>query len=349
MTPSRSWLALIALVAVCTAGFELLEVPSAPLFGGLLGGLLQTLALRGTARLPPITFRLAQGIVGVTVGAMIDWGRLVELGSAWPAVIAVTAATLVVSVGVGQILRLHRGVSASTATFATIAGGASGMTAIANDFGADDRIVTVIQYFRVLVILSTLPLFVSWAFHTDATGAAVVAPAPDQVLGIVYTVLAVGVGLTLGTLLRIPSPAVLGGIAVGAALAALPVFEDAGVPAWLRAAAFVLIGVQVGLRFTRATLRRIGLMMPTAVVVIALIIALCAVLGLLLSEATGVSRIDGYLATTPGGLPAVLAATAATGGDITFVSTVQLLRILIVLVSTPFLARWIFGRPAPSG
>lgn len=344
MSPSRSWVALVLLVAACTAGFELLQVPSAPLFGGLLGGLLQTLVLRGSAKLPPITFRLAQGVVGVTVGAMIDWRRLIELGSAWPAVIAVTAATLVVSVGVGQLLRLHRGVSASTATFSTIAGGASGMTAIANDFGADDRIVTVIQYLRVLVILSTLPLFVSWAFHTDTSGPVVATASPEPVLGAVYTVLAVGLGLTLGTLLRIPSPAVLGGIGVGAALAALPLFDDAGVPPWLRAAAFVLIGVQVGLRFTRATLRRIGLMMPTAFIVIALIIALCAGLGLLLSAATGVSRIDGYLATTPGGLPAVLAATAATDGDITFVSTVQLLRILIVLVSTPFLARWAFGR-----
>jgi membrane AbrB-like protein len=99
------------------------------------------------------------------------------------------------------------------------------------------------------------------------------------------------------------------------------------------------------LKFTRTTLSRLSVMMPTAFIVIALIMASCTVLGVLLSELTGVSRLDGYLATTPGGLPAVLAATTSTGGDITFVSTVQLLRIIIVLVTMPFLARWLFGMP----
>lgn len=341
----RSWLALAALVSAFTFGFELLAVPSAPLFGGMVGGLIHALILHGAVRLPRITFRLAQGVVGVTVGAMVEWGRLKDLGSAWPAVIIVCLATLLLSVAVGQLLRLHRGVSASTATFASVAGGASGMTAMADDFGADDRVVTVIQYLRVLVILSTLPIVVSWGVQSAPTAATSVLGSQDPVLDLLYTVLAVGGGLIAGTVLRIPSPAILGGIVVGAGLVAIPALSDALVPAWVQAAAFLLIGIQVGLKFTRTTLRQLSMMMPTAFIVIALIIVACAGLGYLLSEVTGVSRMDGYLATTPGGLPAVLAAATSTGGDITFVSTVQLLRVVIVLIATPILARLIFGRP----
>lgn len=344
MIPVRSWFALIVLVAAATTLFELIGVPSAPLFGGLVGGLVQSLGMRTGVDMPNASFRLAQGVIGVTTGAMIDWGRLRELGWNWPAVAGVCIATLLLSIGIGQLLRLHKEVSASTAVFSTVAGGASGMTAIASDYGADDRVVTVIQYLRVLVILSTLPIIVSWATQGVPDAAPIAADMPDPWRGLAFTVLAAGIGITVGTLLRLPSPAILGGIAAGAALATVPWFEPAGVPNWVRATAFLFIGVQVGLRFTRKTLRQIARMMPTAFIVIGLIIAACALLGLILSEVTGVSRFDAYLATTPGGLPAVLAATSSTGGDVTFVSTVQLLRILIVLVCAPFIARWTLGR-----
>jgi uncharacterized protein len=344
MSRSIRWLQLALLVAAFTIVLELVAVPSAPLFGGMLGGLIYTLVLRAKARLPAISFRLAQGVVGVTVGAQVDWGRLVDLGMAWPAVLLVCFATLAISVAVGQLLRLHRGVSASTAAFSAIAGGASGMTAMADDFGADDRVVTVIQYLRVLVILSTLPLVVSWAFDVESPVAVTVTGQPDVWRDFLYTVLAVAGGLLVGTILRLPSPAILGGIGVGALLASVPGLDDSQVPPWAQDAAFLLIGIQVGLKFTRTTLRRLTKMMPTAFIVIALIIAICAALGVLLSELTGASRLDGYLATTPGGLPAVLAAASATRADMTFVSTVQVLRVIIVLVATPFLARGLFPR-----
>ena len=46
-----------------------------------------------------------------------------------------------------------------------------------------------------------------------------------------------------------------------------------------------------------------------------------------------------YLATTPGGLFAVLATAADAGSDTTFVMAVQLVRLLVILAFTPLLAR----------
>lgn len=340
----RSWLALVLLVTVWTLAFERMEVPSAPLFGGMVGGLIHTLILRGTARLPSFTFTLAQGAVGVTVGAMVEWERLKDLGSAWPAVLLVCFATLGVSVAIGQILRLHRGVSVATATFSSIAGGASGMTAMSGEFGADDRIVAVVQYLRIVIIFATLPVIVSWAYQGNPVSVTTTSDANDPALDLLFATVASFSGILLGRLMRLPSPALLGGIAMGLGLSALPVFDDVLVPVWVQAIAILLIGVQIGLKFTRAVLRRLSVMMPTVLIVIVLIIAACAVLGLLLSALTGVTRLDGYLATTPGGLPAVLAATTSTGGDITFVSSVQVLRTIILLVATPVLAQLVLGR-----
>ncbi|GAA1005100.1 AbrB family transcriptional regulator [Acrocarpospora pleiomorpha] len=339
MRAVRWWGGLVALVVVGNLAMTAAGVPSAPLFAGLIAGVVVGLRAPGVVRMPRPMFRCGQAIIGVTTGLMIDWNRLGELGWGWPAVVLVCVATLASSVGAGQLLRRH-GVSRATATFASVAGGASGVTAIASDYGADDRVVVVVQYTRVLIILLTLPLMVSW-LSSEGSAVAVNAADPTTGLSLLGSVLAIGVGLGGGRLLRLPSPAVLGGLLAGAAVAAVPVFHDVAMPPAIRLAGFVLIGTQVGLRFNPDALRLIRSMMPTVFVVIALVIGSCVLLALGLAAVTGVDHFDAYLATTPGGFPAVLAAATSSGADITLVSAVQLMRLLLVLFLTPLLARWL--------
>lgn len=347
--PSRasalSWVTLVALVGGVSALLSVLGFPSPLLFGGLLGGLAFALGSPHRVAVPGWSFTIGQGIIGVTIGASVDWGTLADLGGDWPAVIVISIVTLCLSVAAGQLLRLHHGVSAVTASFSSVAGGASGMTAIAHDLGADDRVVTVIQYLRVLVILLAMPAAVSIVFGGEASdGAAVETPSQPVVVGIVFTAAAVVLGLAVGRLLHLPSPALLGALIAAVALAALPAFNDVQVPPWVQGAGFLLIGIQVGLRFTPDSLKAIGRMLPTALLVITIIIVTCAAFGVLLAELTGVSELDAYLATTPGGLYAVLATSADTGGNVTFVTAVQLIRLLLVLLAAPLLARWLTSR-----
>jgi len=342
-----SWTLLIVLVGGVSAGLSLIGFPSPLLFGGLLGGLAFSLGSSREVSVPRWSFTLGQAIVGVTIGALVDLDTLAGLGSDWPAVIVVCIVTLATSVLAGQLLRLHSGVTRVTASFSSVAGGASGMTALAHDLGADDRVVTVIQYLRVLIILFAMPAAVSLVFHAESgSSAGVEAPTttPD---GILFAASAVVLGLAAGRLLHLPSPALLGALLVGVALAALPVFDTVDVPPWIEGAGYLLIGVQVGLRFTADSLKAIGRMLPTAILVIALIIVACAGFGVLLAELTGVSQLDAYLATTPGGLYAVLATSADTGGNVTFVTAVQLLRLLLVLLAAPLLAQWLTRRARP--
>ncbi|QYJ03643.1 AbrB family transcriptional regulator [Nocardioides panacisoli] len=128
------------------------------------------------------------------------------------------------------------------------------------------------------------------------------------------------------------------------ALTTVPALDAPAVPGWLQALGFLLLGGQVGLRFTRPTLAAIGRMMPTVLVVIVLSVAACAGVGVVLAAVTGESRLDAYLATTPGGLPAVLAAATGTSDNLTFVTAAQTVRLLLVLLLTPIVARWVFRR-----
>ncbi|MCV2393172.1 AbrB family transcriptional regulator [Actinotalea sp. M2MS4P-6] len=332
-----AWVVLGALVAVASLALGAVGLPSPVLFGALLAGLGYALVARDVPALPSRVFTAAQAVLGVAIGTSFDSATLQTLGSSWAAVLLISLATLALSVGAGLLLRLHPAVSAATGTFALIAGGASGIVAMARDLGADERVVAVVQYLRVLIILAGIPLVVQVVFHGQATGATTAAAAAVPWSDLLLAAVCVVVGLVLQRFLPIPAGALLWPLAavIGLALAG----HSIQVPGWLQAGGFALIGLQVGLRFTRESLRTVASVLPLAVLLIVALIALSALLGVALARMTGVTVLDGYLATTPGGLYAVLAAAVGTGSDVTFVLGVQLVRLLVMLGAAPLLAR----------
>ena len=147
-------------------------------------------------------------------------------------------------------------------------------------------------------------------------------------------------GVALGRLLHFTASALLVPLVLAAAGSISGLAGDAHVPDTLAQLAFATIGLQVGLRFTLASLREIGrLLLPTLLLIVLLIVA-CAGLALLLLPLThGVTFGDAYLATTPGGLYAILAAAASLGGNTTFVVAVQALRVFAMVLAAPPLVR----------
>jgi membrane AbrB-like protein len=345
----RAWLVLGALVVGCCAGLSLLGLPSPVLFGALAAGLIYALIAPATPAVPALAFSAGQAILGASIGALFDPDTLASLRADWLPVLGVCLATLVLSVVAGFVLRLHPSVSAATGAFAMVAGGASGIVAIARELGADDRIVAVVQYLRVLVIIVGMPLVAQVIFHshpgtTTATTATESAGWPVNVL---VTVVCVMAGLALAGKIDIPAGSLLFPLFVAVLISLTGIVGSIAVPVALQDVGYALIGLQVGLRFTRASLKAVASLLPLAIATILGLIVACAGLGLVLARATGRSSLDGYLATTPGGLYAVLATAIGNGSDVTFVLTVQIVRLFVMLFSAPLLARWL-RRYAPS-
>jgi uncharacterized protein len=338
---------VVLLVGIATGALlSALSVPSAPLFGGLVAGLGRALLGRDRPALPRPAGVGAQAVIGVSIGALVQTATLHTLAEHWLPVLLVTIATLLVSLVAGQVMRLQRGVGPVTGAFSMIAGGASGITAMARDLGADEQVVAVLQYLRVLLIVVAMPIVATTVYGASAgTGPAPAADAPGWPAGLLFTAVCVGVGLLLGRVTRLPVGALLGPMAVAAALDLSGLSQGAGVPSVVAAAGFLAIGLQVGLGFTRDSLRLVGRALPLALLLIVAAVAACAGLGMVLARVAGVSALDGYLATTPGGLYAVLATATDSGADATFVLSVQVLRLFVMLFSAPLLARSLRPRP----
>lgn len=336
---TRAWLVLVVVAAAASGIFAALGMPSPVLFGSLLGGMVHALISRHEVVMPPLVFRVGQALVGVVIGALVKLPTLVRLAADWPSVLLVTVGTLVISLVAGRLLALHRDVSPATGAFALIAGGASGIVALARELGADDRVVTIVQYLRVLLVLLAMPLVAGALFHPP-TGAGQLVTGPTRWLpDLVFVALAVSLGLLLQRFVRGPATALLGPLLVALVISASGVLGQVAVPTVLENLGYALIGIRVGLRFTRASLVSIARLLPLATLLIALVIAACALLGLVLSAVTGVDRLTAYLATTPGGLFAVLATAADSGSDVTYVLAVQVIRVFAMLLFAPLLGR----------
>lgn len=337
----RRWLLLLATATIASAVLTVAHLPTPLLFGGLLGGVVYALSRPAQPlRLPDGWFTAGQAVVGVLVGVAVDWGSLRALGPSWGVVVLVSCFSLVVSVLAGQLLMRH-GVSRVTATFSSIAGGAAGLTAVAEELGADSRVVASLQYLRLLVVLVTLPLVATTVFGARGEEDPLAVTATSLPTDLAYAAVAMAVGVYGGRLLRFPTPAIIGPLVAAALLTLLPMFDGVEVPWLVASIGYAVIGIQVGLKFTVDSLRRIGRMLPTAVATIVTTILACAGLGWVLVATTDVSAFDAYLATNPGGIYAVLGMSAATGGDVTFVAAAQVVRLLIVLGSAPFVAAYL--------
>ncbi|CAN5413953.1 AbrB family transcriptional regulator [soil metagenome] len=339
---------MIVVTVVLSVGFSLLGLPSAVLFGSLVGGMAHALTSPTAIKVPAGAFRLGQALIGATIGTLVSLEALKEIGSELAAIVAITSGTVVISLVAGRLLALRQDVSRVTGAFALIAGGASGVVAVARDLGADDRVVTVVQYLRVLVVLISLPLVTAVVFQPDS-GLGTIERGDSSLAGdLTYVVLSVGIGLLIARYTPITTATLLAPMLVGAVLAATGRLGEVAVPDPVQWLAYGLIGVQVGLRFTRASLAAITRMLPAVTAIIVTMIALTGLMGALLAKLTPVDGLTAYLATTPGGLFAVLATAADSGSDVTYVISVQLFRLIVILMIIPLLARWLRGSDGPA-
>ncbi|MCE3553410.1 AbrB family transcriptional regulator [Pseudonocardia sp. RS11V-5] len=339
--PWGRWALLVALTVVLTVVLQAVGVPSPALFAGLAVATVLALIGIGPARMARPATSAAQAVIAVVIGVLARPDTLSAVAAGWLPVLLVSLGTLVVSMAAGLLLGVQRGISPLTGTLALTAGGASGLVAITRELGGDERVVSVIQYLRVGMVTASMPIVAAAVFGAGhvGVGSGTGSTSGPWYLGVALVAVCALVGVPIANRLHVPAGALLGPMVIALALSLSGLTFAASPPALLVDVAYAVIGWQAGMRFTRPALRTVLRVLPLATVLILVIVAACAGLGLVLSATTGATPLDGYLATTPGGIYAVLATAISSGGDVTFVVAVQVLRVILMLLVAPFLAR----------
>ncbi|KPF83705.1 hypothetical protein IP70_18375 [alpha proteobacterium AAP38] len=330
------WLLLAAMTAILVAGLKAVAVPAAPLLGPMLAGI--GFALTGGAMKPPKVMLLASyTIVGCLVAVAMGNALGPDLLRHLPAFVTMAAITLLISAGLGWVLAKGGWFKGTTAIWGLAPGGAAGMVAMAQEQGGDGRMVAVMQYLRILTVtgsaiaLSHLMTGYATPFHPAGWFPALDPP------GLLETLCLALAGGLIARWLRFPSGAFLFPGLVGAALMGAGLARPS-VPPLLAAAAYAVIGWNIGLTFTRETLAGCARSLPRILAATFGLIGLCALLGVLVSVICDVDWLTGYLATTPGGIDAILIIATTTPVDLPFILSAQVVRVLLVLLIGPALA-----------
>jgi membrane AbrB-like protein len=200
----------------------------------------------------------------------------------------------------------------------------------------------VVQYLRVALVTASMPVLVTLIYHADRSQPDTVVAQSEVApwyLSIGMLIALVVVGATVGKLIRLPGAGLLGPLALTVLLELTGMSFGLSVPTVLVQVGYALIGWQAGLAFTRDSMRAVGRLLPTAIALIVVLSVVTAGLGVVLAHFAGLTPLEGYLATSPGGVYAVLATAVETGSNVTFIIAAQVVRILLMLFAAPLLAR----------
>lgn len=332
------WACLILCAGLAGQLFSALHLPAALFLGPMLVAIAFGVA-GATIRLPKILFQLGQGTVGLMIAHAMSLSVLLMALQEWHVMLLGTVLTVMLSALVGVVLVRYAGIPSHTAALGTSPGAASAMVGMAEDYGADPRVVATMQYVRVVLVVMFGALVSHWlgASVGGATGHASTSHAASLDLSNVGLSLAViGTGVFLG--LRLPAGALLVPLLLGTVLQLSGVLEIS-LPSWLIPFAYGAVGCYVGLRFDRQTVLYVWRHLPMMALASLLLILMCAVSAWLISLAMDKDYLSVYLATSPGGLDSMAIIAIDTHSDVGFVLAMQTLRLFGVIFTGSFLAR----------
>ncbi len=333
------WLVLASATAVIVAALSHVHLPAALLLGAMIAAIFVA-AQDARIRVPNLAFILAQGLVGCLVARALKPSILSEIRADWLLFFVAVVSVLLASTFLGWLLARSRVLPGSTALWGSFPGAATVMALMGEAYGADIRLVAVMQYLRVVLVATTASIVA--AVWTPGRGAS--APidwlAPVAPLPFAETLLLAFGGALIAPKLRIPAGSLLLPLVVGAVLGDLGVMTIE-LPPWLLAASYAVVGWSIGLRFTRPILVYALRALPRIALAIVALIVICALFAVVLANLAHVDMLTAYLATSPGGADSVAIIAASSKVDVPFVMALQMARFVIILVIGPRLARFV--------
>lgn len=304
-------------------------------------------AALGWRWLMPMQARIVvRPIIGVVAGSAFTAELVTAITQWWSAVLIVMAyAVALLFVGFFYFRKVG-GFDGTTAFFASAPGGLGELSLIAGSLGGDMRRLVVVHATRIVFVVFTIP-FALQILLGESVGRTVPTAVGETMLSgvdwIVLTGCAVA-GYVISRFVRFPSGPMIFPLILSMAFHVSGV-TDATPPAWLVAVVQVVLGAVVGARFAGIKWSEARGVTFNAVAW-AIVTILTSVL-----FAVGGSWMLGYpfetmlLALAPAGFVEMTLITYAIGGDVAFVVTCQLCRVLFVLIMTPVFFR-LLGIPS---
>jgi membrane AbrB-like protein len=283
---------------------------------------------------------VGQWIIGSALGLYFTPAvvRQVALFAPWMVLAGVYA--LGTGVICGWVLAWLARVDKRTAFFASVPGGATEMSILADRFGARTDLVAVAQSLRIVLVVSVIPFFYAW---TNVHGAD---PYVQGAREFSWAGLATLMALTAlggGTLhrFRFPNGWVIGALCVSLPLTAQEI-NLSTLPTWLSNVAQLLIGCALGSRFERDFLSRAPRFLLAVTVTVLLAMVLATLFAFLLAWVMPAHPATTVLAMAPGGIAEMSITARVLQLGVPVVTAFHVTRMVILVSTTGLLYRLAF-------
>lgn len=332
-------LATFFVAALGVALFRSLSLPLPWLLGPMLGCLAAALAGMQMATLPTVNDTM-RTVLGLAVGASITpavVGRLDDM--ALSIAMVPPFIILIGSIGYPYFRKLCK-FDAATSYYAAMPGGFQDMLVFGEEAGGNPRILSLVHATRVVIIVTGLPVLMTFVFQLDLDrppGApAREIPVKEMIL-MAFVALA---GWRIALALNIFGAAILGPMILAAA-ASLSGFINHRPPAEIILAAQFFIGMGLGIKYMGITVDELRRVITAAVGYSVILAVLSAIFAFLVTGFGLAPATEAILAFSPGGQVEMAVLAIVAGADIAFVVTHHVVRIVIVIIGAPIVRRFL--------
>ncbi len=287
----------------------------------------------GPARLRPFIIP----VLGVLLGSGVTPETIGQLGS-WALTLAVLPLFLAVAGVISYtVYRRIGGYDRTTAFYSAMPGGLNEMLLLGAEAGGNERQIAMAHASRVMLVIVFVALFFGLFLGMSSNGETASRwIAVDDITLRDYVILGLCAvaGYMLGKRLGLPAAPILGPMILSAATHVTG-FVTVAPPTLLVIAAQLTIGTIIGTRFLGATMQEIRRDMGLSLVAtfLMLIVAVAFAEGIYLASAIPLTQ--GFLAYAPGGLAEMSLLAIAMDQDATYVSSMHIVRITIVIAIAP--------------
>ncbi|MGY6634755.1 MAG: AbrB family transcriptional regulator [Alkalilacustris sp.] len=307
----------------------------------LIGALVFSTALRFAEQpveVPAVTRPIGQILIAATVGLAFTPEAVAALSELLVPMVVVAVLTVAAGFVTAIVMMRLSGVGALQAVLASVPMGPVESANLARRYGVAPAPVIFSQTLRIVALVVVIPPVLVALDGSIRDPQELLRTEPWYFAGTALLVLSAVAGAFVARLLRISNPFFVGALAgaAGAAALSMPV---AALPFPLLVAAQTFLGVWLGAVFDRTLLRGAAGFIRAAVICTALMMLLCALLGLLLVPFTGLSWEVMVLATAPGSVTEMALTAKILQDGVAAVTAFHLVRIFLILPFAPLIAR----------
>jgi uncharacterized protein len=201
------WCVLLVASAGFAALLKFVGSPAVFILGSMIAAILVGIG-GATIRVHPVAQNVAMAVIGCMIARSFTPAILGTMLKEWLLCLPVVTSTVAASSMLGWIIARSRLISGSTAVWGLSPGGASIMAMMAEEYGADGRLVAFMQYLRVVCVAAVAAIIAR--FWVESSGAIVPRAAwfpPVHWTALGATALIAGIGAIIGRVGAVPRSA----------------------------------------------------------------------------------------------------------------------------------------------